>query len=290
MDLSATFAACCDFYRDCEAIIASEQAFIKSNHIDLIVGDTPPLCFEIAARAGIPSVSITNFTWDVIYHAYIERCPEFAALTAQMTAFYERTTLALTLPYPCDTSMFPSQQAIPWIARDSSLTKAQARQLFELPANAIIILLSFGGLGLERLPLARLSGQREFYFVTTGVSRKLYDGNLLVLPGTQSQYQDLVRAADAIVTKPGYGVVADVLAQRLPMLYTDRGEFAEYPRLVKALHDCATAEFIPQEELLAGNLELYLRRLLSKAANWPRVELNGAQIAAQRILSLLDAH
>jgi len=287
MDLRETLAACRKIYDGSETMIDSEQSFIRSNDISLIVGDTPPLCFEIAARAGIPSISITNFTWDVIYRAYIDAYPEFHSLAARMTECYERTTLALTLPYPCDTSMFPCQQAIPWVAREYSLTQAQARRMFELPENAAIVLLSFGGLGLERLPLAKLSRQREFFFVTTGESRKL-NGNLLVLPGTQSKYEDLVRAVDAIVAKPGYGVVADVLAHRVPILYTDRGDFPEYPRLVEALHDCATAEFIPQDELLAGKLDLYLQRLLSKAPNWPRVELNGAQLAAQRILSMLD--
>ena len=101
------------------------------------------------------------------------------------------------------------------------------------------------------MPLAELVEQREFFFVTTGVNRNL-DGNLLVLPDTQSQYEDLVRAVDVIVTKPGYGIVADVLAHRVPMLYTDRGNFPEYPHLVQALNDYATAEFIPQDELLDG--------------------------------------
>ena len=287
MELSETLAACRRIYDGSKTMIESELAFIRSNNITLIIGDTPPICFEIAARAAIPSVSITNFTWDVIYRAYIDEHPGFRPLVEKITAFYGQTTLALTLPYPCDTSMFPRQQTIPWVARESALTKAQARRKFDLPESATIVLLSFGGLGLERLPLAKLNGQREFFFVTTGESKKL-DDNLLVLPDTQSQYEDLVRAVDAIVTKPGYGIVADVLAHRLPILYTIRGNFPEYPRLVEALHDCATAEFIPQDELLAGNLAGHLARLLNKAPNWPQVDLSGAPAAAQRILSMLD--
>ena len=88
----------------------------------------------------------------------------------------------------------------------------------------------------------------------------------------QSQYEDLVCAVDAIVTKPGYGIVADVLGHHLPILYTDRGEFAEYPKLVEALHDCATCEYIPQQELLAGNLAPYLTRLLKGSHTGPRLD------------------
>jgi hypothetical protein len=287
MEIGETLAACRAIYDDAKDIITRELSFIRSNDINLIIGDTPPLCFEIAAQAGIPSVSITNFTWDVIYRAYIDEHPGFRPLVEKITAYYGRATMALTLPYPCDASMFPRQQAIPWIARESSLSKAQARRHFDLPESATIVLLSFGGLGLGRVPLTELVEQREFFFVTTGVNRNL-DGNLLVLPDTQSQYEDLVRAVDVIVTKPGYGIVADVLAHRVPMLYTDRGKFPEYPHLVQALNDYATADFIPQDELLTGNLAVHLQRLLRKAPNWPRVDLSGATDAAAKILTMLD--
>jgi len=93
---------------------------------------------------------------------------------------------------------------------------------------------------------------------------------------------------DVIVTKPGYGIVADAIAHQSPMLFTDRGEFPEYPRLVEALHHCATAEYIPQSELLSGNIAPYLQTLLQKPPNWPAVPLNGAEVAADKIIRLLD--
>lgn len=286
MDLPATLAACRAIYADPQQLIDQELAFLKTNDISLVVADTPPLAFEIAAQAGVPAVSITNFTWDVVYRAYLATQPEFAPLIDAMSHYYSKATDALTLPYPCDTTMFPRQQPIPWITRTSSLTRAQARKAFALPRTATIVLLSFGGLGLERLPWNQLAQQREYLFVTTGGARKR-NGNLLTLPAAQTHYEDLLRAVDAIVTKPGYGIVADVLAHQVPILYTDRGDFPEYPRLVAALTDCATAEFIPQNELLTGNLQPYLNRLLAKPPHWPDVELQGAQVAAEKVLAML---
>jgi L-arabinokinase len=126
---------------------------------------------------------------------------------------------------------------------------------------------------------------RECFFVATGGTSNL-DGNILTLPEAQSQYEVLVRAVDVIVTKPGYGIVADAIAHQVPMLYTDRGEFPEYARLVEGLKDCAITQFIPQTELLAGNIGPYLKRLLASNQHWPAVALNGAQLAAQRILAV----
>ena len=287
MGLVDTLEACRVLHQRFPKLIDQEVEFIKSEQIRLVIGDIPPLCFEIAARALVPSVAITNFSWDIIYRAYLREYPDFLPVVEEIESFYNKAGLALTLPYPCDLNVFPRREPIPWVARFSSLSKNQARAKFKLPASATIILLSFGGLGLERLPWGKLRRLSEYFFVATGKA-DISEDNLLVLPDEQPHYEDLVRAVDVIVTKPGYGIVADAIAHRLPMLYTDRGEFPEYPRLVEALRDCATAEFIPQSELLSGNIAPYLQTLLQKPPNWPAVPLNGAEVAADKIIRLLD--
>jgi UDP:flavonoid glycosyltransferase YjiC (YdhE family) len=285
MDIDATWRACRALHQSLPGLIAQEVAFVREQKIDLIAGDIPPLCFEIAARADVPSVAVTNFTWDVIYSAYAAKHPGLDPLIEEMTGFYRRATLALTLPYPCSMSMFARREPIPWISRSSALNRREARAQFGLPLNRKIVLLSFGGIGFDDLPWGRLSELSEFFFVTTGPT-ELARENLLVLSLAQRRYVDLLRGVDAIVTKPGYGIVADVLAHRLPVLYTERGEFLEYPRLVQALTELGTAEFIPQADLLSGEIRPYLTRLLDKAPHWPEVPLNGAAVAAEKILAL----
>jgi L-arabinokinase len=284
MDFAATLTACRNLHEKLPRLLEHEVNYVRSHSIDLIAGDIPPACFEVAARAGITSAAITNFTWDVIYRAYIDDYPGFAPLIEEMSRCYSRATTALALPYACDMSMFRRREAIPWIARRSSLTTGEARAKFGLPRSATIILLSFGGIGLAALPLDRLHQMDDFYFVATGAGRS--EANVRVLPEAQRNYQDLLRAADVVVTKPGYGIVADALAQRVPMLYTDRGNFPEYPYLVRALHDLATAEFIPQAELRSGNLRSHLERLLGRAPHWPEIQLDGARSAAEKLLAL----
>jgi UDP:flavonoid glycosyltransferase YjiC (YdhE family) len=287
MDLETTFRKCRDLHDRLPGLVEQEVKFIKQQKIDLIVGDIPPVCFEVAARAKIPSVAITNFTWDVIYRAYIDIQPRFTPLVDDMTRFYSKAALALSLPYPCDMSIFSRRKAIPWVARVSTLSRNRARAVFGLPQSGTIVLLSFGGLGLDDLPWRKLAEMTDLCFVTTATAGKSRQ-NLLVLDGAQRHYEDLLRAVDVIVTKPGYGIVADVLAHRLPVLYTERGEFPEYPFLVQALNDLATAEFIPQDELLSGNIRPYLLQLLAREPIWPAVQLNGAAVAAETILALLE--
>ena len=286
MELHPTLEACKAIHAEVPALIEEEIAFISQHNISLIVGDIPPLCFEIAARVGVPSVAITNFSWSGIYRGFLHALPEFLPLVEEMENFYRKTTLALSLPYSCEMDIFPAQEMIPFITRSSALDPREARDKFGLPRSATVVLLSFGGHGLERLHLERLLQQKDFFFVGTAeASRK--ERNLLILPNAQRNYVDLVRASDVIVSKPGYGIVADVIRQQVPLLYTERGDFAEYPHLVKALQDCATAEFIPQDDLISANLTPYLKSLLSKDKHWPPVAINGASVAAERVLRLL---
>jgi len=287
MDLGATLEACETLYASVPAILERELAFIREEHIEVILGDIPPLCFEIAAHASIPSAAITNFTWDWIYRAYLGDYPRFEPMIEQMEGFYRKASLALTLPYPCDMGVFRRKESIPWIVRMSGLSKREAREKIGLPQTGVVVLLSFGGLGLKGLSLKSLETARDFFFVGTGKSPRR-EANVLVLAEAQRQYVDLVRAADIIVTKPGYGIVADAIAHQVPVLYTDRGEFPEYPQLVQALTDLATADFVPQEELFSGNLVPYLTRLLAKEQNWPQVALDGATRAAETVIVMID--
>ena len=288
MDLAATLEACQRLRHRAAEIIAAELEYIKHHEVGLILGDIPPLCFAIAKRANIPSVAITNFTWDFIYRAYTKQYADFLPLVAEMRQSYRQATLALTLPFSCELDVFPRREEIPWIARVSRLTREEAREKFALPRSAVIVLLSFGGLGLRRLPWEKLKQQSAYYFVASGEALK-EDGNLRIVPDAQKSYTDLIRAADVIVTKPGYGIVADAIAHGVAVLYTDRGEFAEHPKLVEALKECATAEFIPQVDLFAGALAPYLSGILNQPARHPSgVALNGATVAAEKILPLLD--
>ena len=47
--------------------------------------------------------------------------------------------------------------------------------------------------------------------------------------------EDLVRAADVVVTKPGYGIISEAIANDAALLYTSRGRFVEYDVLVKEM-------------------------------------------------------
>lgn len=288
MDVEGTLSACLELHERIPRLLEEEEAFLRQQRVRLVLGDIPPLCFEVAARASLPSVAIANFTWDWIYRSYLPERSSFLPLIEKIEGFYRRAALALSLPFSCDLGVFSERIPIPLITRVSPLSREEARRRFGLPLSAKIVLVSFGGYGLERLPWERLQRLGDFFFVATAAAPKK-GKNFLILPEAVPDYVNLVRAADVVISKPGYGVVADVIAHQTGLLYTSRGQFPEYPFLVEALKQWATSEFIPQEALLKGDLSPYLMRLLEKSPNWPAVRLDGAEVAAEKILGLLSS-
>jgi L-arabinokinase len=99
------------------------------------------------------------------------------------------------------------------------------------------------------------------------------------------QYQDLVGGVDAVVTKPGYGIVTDAIGAGTRLVYTDRGDFPEYPILVAEMARYLPCAYVSNADLLAGRLTAPIHAVLEMAAPAPP-DLSGASQAARRLLEL----
>jgi UDP-N-acetylglucosamine:LPS N-acetylglucosamine transferase len=110
--------------------------------------------------------------------------------------------------------------------------------------------------------------------------------NVIALNETPADYVSLLAASDVVVTKPGYGIVADCLANRVALLFTDRGPFREYDVLAALLPSLGRARYIPRGDLLAGHMGPHLDALFACGAAWTEQPTNGADVVAERVLDL----
>jgi L-arabinokinase len=115
--------------------------------------------------------------------------------------------------------------------------------------------------------------------------------NVRALIGTELEdlglaYEDLVGAADVVITKPGYGIVSDAIGAGTRLVYTDRGDFPEYPILAREMPRYLPVEHVTGNELFGGQLERAIEAVLAKPM--PEApDVGGADIAAFRILEAL---
>ena len=90
-------------------------------------------------------------------------------------------------------------------------------------------------------------------------------------------------ALDVVMTKPGYGIIAECVANDTALVYTSRGHFVEYDVLVREMPRWLRCAFISNEELLAGRWQPSLDAVLTRPAAPERIGVDGAELAAELI-------
>ena len=291
IDEAATAVALAGFLDGWDGRVAAEVRFLRESGARLVVGDIPPLAFAAAAEAGLRSIALGNFSWDWIYGHLARREPVFADASRHAAEAYARAGLLLRLPFAGDLSAFPRVEDVPLVVRRPEVGKPEARRRLGL-GHGPVVLLSFGGVGMPGLQPAAYGRLDAYTFVLTGRAadgpapanlRRLEASDLAV---AGLGYPDLVGAVDVVVSKPGYGIVTDCIGAGARLVYTDRGDFPEYPVLVGEMPRYLPVAFASNAEVREGRLERALTSVLEQPFPAPP-PTDGAAVVADRLLRAL---
>lgn len=308
LDADETIRRAAAFHSTLDSRADAEARALASEHVTLVAGDIPPLAMAAAERADIPGIALGNFTWDWIYSGYpdsLERSPD---LLDTIRRAYRQATLALRLPMFGGFEVFgPRVRDVPLIARQSRFDRESARRAFALHSDRPLVLISFGGYGLPSFDPAVLTRMRGYTFVLTADPQMAQRDRQASMRTDQLsnsvanvvtideramyqqglRYEDLVAAADVVATKPGYGIVAECIANSTAILYTSRGHFVEYDVLVSAMPRYLRCRFISHQDLFNGNWQPHLDRLLTEPPPPEHPRTDGAEVVAQIVADYL---
>jgi L-arabinokinase len=280
----ATLSACRALQASASALLDAEGDDLRRAGVNLVVTDVAALPCAAAAGVAIPAVILSNFTWDWIYEGFFETSPGFCGIVDWQRSCYRQACLGLRLPFYGE---FPVAEVIdlPLVARHSRRPKTVVRQQLGIDKGKRLALLSFGGFGLQEATLDGLTDIHDWVFLA---EPPLVAGNpaLRLLP-TDIPYPDLVNAADVVITKPGYGIVAECITHRTPVLYTSRGNFREQSQLIAGLRRYGQAVEIDNGRLRRGELHAALEQVLALPPPAETIAANGAEIAADQLARLL---
>jgi hypothetical protein len=290
LDEAATIALADEFHGTLIEKARDEAALLRRHGARVVVVDAPPLGSAAAAAAGIPSFVCSNFTWDWIYEGY--DAP--ADLILRIREAYGKAIAAWRLPMHGGFQTFTRIDDVPFIARHARHGRDDVRRRLNLPSDIPLALSSFGGYGVRDLDVATLDCRERVGVVVTGVSeppqspvRGVWAIDDAKLYGSGLRYEDLVASVDVVVTKPGYGIVAECIANDTAMLYTSRGRFAEYDVMVKEMPRYLRCRFLPLEDLLAGRWRDGLEALLNQPPAPEKPRTDGAEVVAEKIAAEL---
>ena len=296
VDEDATIRRAAAFYDTFPARVASERDLLRASGAALVVGDIPPLAFAAAAAAEIPSIAVSNFTWDWIYGAYPrfdDEAPGVRGLIARANA---QATRALRLPFAGGFASMPVVEDVPLVARHAGVARDEVRRRLGLPDGRPLVLATFGGHGVG-VPLAQAATTDAFSLVATDYEVGTAGPpppNVCVVPAAQLRatgltYTDLLAACDVAVTKLGYGIVSECIANDVALLYAPRGRFPEQDVFMRELPGVLRCRQIERDHLLAGRWAEAVEALLTQPVPQRRMATNGAEVVARRILETASA-
>ncbi len=287
MDLNATLAALQDLEVRRPALLAAEAEFIRSLEADFMFADLPALAGDLGELSGIPCYAQGNFGWDFIYD---ELGAPFRRYADRIRESHARVQRLFHLPFAEPMQSFPVRESVGLTGFAPERNADLVREQLQAPDDIPIVLLTFGGMGLARIPyhnLRRFDGRvyPSRVFVT-------FDADAPELPNLRRVSDlslrpvDVMAVASAVLSKPGYGSFCEALRADLPYYCIRRDGFAESRILLDDLQRYFRHRIVELSEFFEGDWGFLLEDPLPPSAARRPADGGNASIARRLIEAL----
>lgn len=273
-DIPATITAARAFYADFEARINGEVAGLMSQRPVAILSDIAPVAFPVAKKLGIPSFAIASLDWHNIYRAYL---PANDALLGALQRAHEACGLLIQPPLAMPMTSFPEREQVAVIVDDAWTVEKKRKTAGR---NALVM---FGGAGDPPFDLNALSRMTDWQFLTLNPVPADAPANVRQAAIGSGGTAALMTECDIVVTKPGYGTLAEAWQTKTPLVYAPRELFPEYPYLDTWLQTNAPAARITQDDFVSGRWLPAMQEALNSPRTYPDIPASGSLQGARII-------
>lgn len=220
-------------------IVQEELEYLKDKKIEKIITDISPIGMLVGNKLGIKVEAISNFTW---YNQY-----NFLKLSSFILSKYIEVENYINkfymYPLVLDLSHLSCEKEnINYVCR--KFDKEKIEELREKYKS--IIFISCGkSANLEKIEIKKYKGT---IFYTEGIEI-LGEGNYIKLPVDTEDTHNYVGASDFIISKAGWGTVAEAILSKTPMVLLEREGVLEDSYIINELKKQNKAVSISVEEL-----------------------------------------
>ncbi|MBM4127292.1 MAG: hypothetical protein FJ247_08095 [Nitrospira sp.] len=288
IDVETTWQEHARFHATWDDRIQAEVDAMHRARPDVILADTPYLAIAAGAAAGLPTVGLVSFTWDLVLSEF-PAPPNIdgETLIRAMRHAYGQADLALRITPSPHMGVFTRLTDIGPISDPAPSARDALLARLSLRPGERTVLIGFGGIPLGSLPMTELESLSGHRF--------LFDGpvppNNPKFVSTQSlpfSFKTLLASVDLIMSKPGYGTLVEAVTLRTPLVYVRRYNFADEQPLVDYLHQYGRGVELGGADFSAGRWE----PALTAAGNLPAPSVppppaSGAEEAADVLAAYL---
>lgn len=257
--------------------IEREVELLVHEQPDLIVSDIVPWVFQAAKQANVTSVLISNFTWVDIYEEYLS-----AKLVKAYQDCYDLAdeVLMYELSGSKMKNRFVKYDEISLCAREFDLSEvAEIQSRYEKPLVFVSV-----GRSVDLAEEIDVSNEPYHFIATEGI--QLVGENVTYLAKETPNTHDYLCASEFVITKAGFGTIAEALLAKKKIVVIERDSIAEDRVTVEWLVSRGLALPIQYENGL--NLSQLLKDLEQWTSAYEAVNLsNDANKIAKRLLMLM---
>jgi hypothetical protein len=285
VDIEASAQAYQHFHHHWEQTVVAEAQLLAGHAPDAVLANVPYRILAAAAQVGIPALAMCSLNWADIYRHFCGSAPGAAAILAEMHAAYRCANTFLQPAPSMLMSDLDNRIAIGPIARLGKERRGEILQTLGLSAASKLILVSLGGIPIQLNPTRWPVLPDVYWIVPAAWDTQRRD--IIAFESLAMNFVDVLRSADALITKPGYGSFVEAACNGIPILYVRRHDWPEEPYLVAWLQARGRILAIRPEQLQLGDFANDLEKLFSLAPQAP-VPPTGIDEAAAHLAALLE--
>ncbi|WP_411344956.1 glycosyltransferase [Paenibacillus sp. WLX1005] len=265
--------------------VEQEREFLLQQRVQLVISDISPIPIVAAARAGIESLGISNFTWYTAYRDMLEPVELDALRTA-----YARMDHFIGLA-GCAEPAWGCKDRIHtgfFCRQPDAREVARIRRKLNPDGTRKIVFFALGmsiEVGeLERLPLWNSEGYS--FIVSSNV--QLEREHIARIPFHYSESQNYLAAADLVITKPGWGTIGEAVTLGKPLLLLNRSQFYEDRHTVAAIPNHHPYMLMSWEEI--SRLDLNDLPAVEQPDSYRSIQRHGVQAVREDALGEITGY
>ncbi len=282
VDVAASLRDYLEILSQWDERVANEARLLRELRPDLVLANIPFFTLAGAALAHIPAVALGSLNWAAILHYYFRAIPAAGELLEKILFAYNQSELFIR-PTPSMPMLdIPRQRVVGPIATLGARRSDEIRTRLGVNATTKIALVTPGGIETAREPSGWPRHADIVWIVPTPWGLRRAD--IAQRADFDWPFQDLVASSDVVVTKPGYGSIAESVCNGVPLILASRGDWPEEPYLVAWLKQLNIVQFIDKTQFMTGAM---VPEVLASVRPAHAIEATGIEEAADLLMPFL---
>jgi hypothetical protein len=240
---------------------------------------------------GLRCVGVGSFTWDWIFEPLAASDAD-RAMIREVRQCYGKFDELLHLPLGHEVSSFERVTEVPLVASRSRTVGVEVlRRLGIAPHDTRprVLIAMRGGLDEQTIFRAAQLSRDMIFILPMPATRADVPDNVKAVDANRGDldFTDLLSVCQVVVSKVGYGILADSIAADCALLYPRREGFREDEVSLRECPRYLRMRELPREDFAAGRWHTHLCALLAQAPPHEALPTHGDEVVADALIRRL---